>query len=344
MTDTLSPLRVVAFSGGKNVPSARFRIRQYLGDLSASGIEVDEYYPARGSAYPPVGMMQRPAWLASQLAQRIIQVHRARGHDLTVLQRQMVSTINTLESLSGRPRLFDVDDAVWLSARFGSVDRLVSGCDGVICGNEYLAEYFSRCNRSIHIVPTAVDARIWTPSTVGSQSTRRHIGWIGTRGNLKYLEQIENALTRVLDRVRDADILVVSDAPPRFSKIDPDRVLYRPWSEHREVEDIQSMYVGVMPLKDSPWTRGKCSFKMLQYMACGVPAVVSPVGMNVKVAQEGGGFLARNESEWIDHLTCLLRDDDRRQQSGEQARRAILDSYSTEIVAAQLATVFRCYV
>lgn len=337
-------LRVAAFSGGRSVPSARFRVRQYVQDLRTQQIEMDEYLPAVGDAYPPTGAAARLPWLASQLVQRLKQVRAARGHQLTVLQRQMVSTINTLEWLTGRPRLLDVDDAIWLSARFGSVRRLARRCDGIVCGNTWLADYFSRYHQRIHVVPTAVDTRLFRPAPVSLVAPRRFIGWIGTSGNLKYLREIEPVLMKVLARLEDVDLLVISDQAPLLQQLPLSRVVYRRWSENNEVSDIQAMSVGLMPLQDNEWARAKCSFKMLQYMACGVPAVVSPVGMNRQVAGYGGALLAKDEEEWVDALVSLLLDETLRQSLGSAARKVVEHHYATPVVAASLAAIYRQYV
>lgn len=337
-------ISVAAFSGGRFVPSARFRVRQYMSDLRLHQIEMDEYMPARGDAYPPTAVAARLPWLVSQLVQRLKQVHAARGYQLTVLQRQLVSTVNTFEGLTGRPRLLDVDDAIWQSARFGSVARLAGRCDGVVCGNSWLADYFSRHNKSIHVVPTAVDTRLFRPAPVASAPTRRFIGWMGTSGNLKYLHGIEPALLRVLAQWKDVDLLVVSDKAPAFRQLPASRVVYRPWSEESEVADIQAMSLGLMPLQDSEWARAKCSFKMLQYMACGVPAVVSPVGMNREVAAHGGALLAHGIDGWVDALASLLRDEPLRQSLGGAAREVVERYYATPVVAASLAEIYRQYV
>lgn len=337
-------IKVAAFSGGQSVPSARFRVRQYVKDLRTHQIDMDEYMPVVGDAYPPVGVAARLPWLTSQLAQRFKQVHAARGHQLTVLQRQMVSTVNTFEWLTKRPRLLDVDDAIWLSARFGSVPRLVRQCDGVVCGNSWLADYFSRFNERIHVVPTAVDTRLFRPARVPPGAARRFIGWIGTSGNLKYLQAIEPALLKVLAQLDDVDVLVISDKAPELHQLPASRVVYRSWSAKNEVADIQAMSVGLMPLQDSEWARAKCSFKMLQYMACGVPAVVSPVGMNSEVAALGGALLAQSFAGWVDALASLLRDETLRQSCGAVAREVIERHYATPVVAASLAGIYRQYV
>jgi glycosyltransferase involved in cell wall biosynthesis len=340
---TLRELRVAAFTGGKNVPSARFRVRQYADDLSAAGITLSEYFPASGDAYPPAGVARRIPWIVSQASQRLAQVAAARSSDVTMLQRQMISTVNSLERVTRGPRILDVDDAIWLSAKFRSVDRLASLCDGVICGNAWLGDYFAKHSRKIHLLPTAVDARFWRPALSKARSGRRFIGWIGTASNLPYLEAIEGALAIVLKALTDVDLLVVSNEAPTFANLPHHRVIYKPWSESTEIADIQSMSLGLMPLTDSLWARGKCSFKMLQYMACGVPAVVSPVGMNSEVAAMGGAVTAGSESEWVDALVALLSNERLHGALSVQARSTVVEHYSTELIATRLGDILRAY-
>jgi glycosyltransferase involved in cell wall biosynthesis len=315
-------------------------VRQYVNDLSREGITLREY-PVTGSAYPPREKTRRPYWFVRNLTSQIPGVIKSRDADLVILQRQFISTINTFERFTGKPRILDVDDAVWLTARFNSIDRLAGWCDGVVCGNQWLADHFSRFHREVTVVPTAVDTRIYTPRAKTNSDQSRLIGWIGTSGNLQFLQSIEPALTRVLLRFPDVQIHVVSDRPPVFQTIDMTRVIYEPWSAGREVEVLQHMYVGLMPLDDSDWSRGKCSFKMLQYMACGVPAVVSPVGMNQEVLPLGGAIAASSHDEWYAALVLLLSDPSVRYEMAAAGRRAVETHYSTELIAPRLAAIFR---
>jgi glycosyltransferase involved in cell wall biosynthesis len=342
MDSTLA--RVVAFTAGVDDPSSRFRIRQYQRDLEQCGIALEERFPAMGSAYPPPSRWARLPWLASQLAQRASQVWSSREFDLTVLQRQMVSTINTLERWTGRPRLLDVDDAIWLKARFRSADRLAARCDGVICGNDWLAEHFSSANAAVHIVPTAVDTRRWAPVARHEDAHAPVIGWMGTGGNLPFVYGIEDALREVLAAVPAARLLIVSDCRPQFVTLDPKRVTSRRWDPAREVTDMHDMTVGLMPLADTPWAQGKCSFKMLQYMACGIPAVVSPVGMNRQVAAKGGAITASTTQEWSNAIVSLCRDPGMARSLGAQGRAVVERDYATETIAKQLAGIYRRYV
>ena len=208
-------IRVAAFTGGQTVPSARFRVRQYLELLSGEAIIVREF-PARTSAYPPANKLSRPFWAASALLSRAIDLVDARHFDVTLLQREFLSTFMTLEGLTRSPRVLDVDDAIFLHRGGGFAQRLAEASDLVICGNEFLAESFSKWTSRIEIVPTAVDPTRYLPREVRDSATSDDIvlGWIGTSGNFRFLKTIESAIASVLADKPGVRLLVVADAAP----------------------------------------------------------------------------------------------------------------------------------
>ncbi|MFO7167559.1 MAG: glycosyltransferase, partial [Chloroflexota bacterium] len=168
------------------------------------------------------------------------------------------------------------------------------------------------------------------------------IGWTGISPNFSFLYAIEAPLERILRRLDDAELLVVADRPPEFRRIDPRRVRFIAWSPATEAEAVRQMDVGLMPLADSEWARGKCSFKMLQYMACGVPVVVSPVGMNADVLAMGEvGLVARDEQEWCEAIELLYADRPRGRAYGAQGRAIVERHFSRTVVATQLAGIFQ---
>lgn len=330
-------LRVAAFTAGERDPSARFRVRQYIGPLSNEAVELAEY-PASLGAYPPRNRAVRPFWAGATLAARLPGIAASWRHDVTLLQRQMLSTFVTLEPLTKRPRVLDVDDAIWLHRR-SSAQTLARACDRIVCGNAYLADTFGKWNRDVVIIPTAVDVDRFSP---GRAPDRPVIGWTGTSGNLRYVHGIEKALQAVLESVPDATLRIVCDAPPAFGGIPPSRIEYVRWSPDAEVDAIRGMSVGIMPLEDSEWARGKCSFKMLTYMACAVPVVVSPVGMNADVLRLGAaGLGARDVSDWVDALKEICSNSARASEMGAAGRQIVSDHYSTRAVVPQLARALR---
>jgi glycosyltransferase involved in cell wall biosynthesis len=335
---------VAALTPGRNVPSARFRVRALIPCLRERGVIVREFIPSV-DAYPPESKWQRPAWGVAALASRLPAVAATYRHDVTLLQRQLLSTLCTLEPATHAPRVLDVDDAIFLRRASKGVRRVVHSCELIICGNQYLADWFSRYHANIRVVPTAVDTHRFRPHQSASGEHRKDgavIGWIGTSSNLSYLHSIEPALAGILAGRPRARLRIVSDKRPRFHEIAEDRVEFRPWSADREVEDIQSMDIGIMPLSDGPWERGKCAFKLLQYLACGVPVVASPVGVNAEIlATANVGMAASGNSEWEDALTALVDDADLRLQLGEAGRRLTTKHYDVAPVADQVNNALR---
>jgi glycosyltransferase involved in cell wall biosynthesis len=149
-------------------------------------------------------------------------------------------------------------------------------------------------------------------------------------------------VTQVLKSHPHAVFRVVADRPPRFTMLSPDQVEFIRWRAENEVETIQSMTVGLMPLVDSAWTRGKCSFKLLQYMACGIPVVASPVGMNRQVLALGpAGLSALSDSDWIYALETLLEDESLRKAMGQVGRNIAVREFSVIALAPRFADLLR---
>ena len=334
-------LKVAALTGGRNVPSARFRVRQLIPALRESGVHVHEFIP-RVSKYPPAAKWLRPLWGGAALAARIPAVLATHWYDAVFLQRELVSTFLTLEPLTRHPRVLDVDDAIYLHRGGRFAERLARRCDLILCGNDYLGDVFSRWNKNVKVIPTAVDIRRYVPKKATGAEHLDVIGWIGTSANFKYLYEIETALAAVLKACPDVILRIIADDKPAFRSIQERRIDFIPWSPENEVKGIQGMSIGIMPLSNSAWTRGKCSFKMLQYMACGVPVVVSPVGMNSQVLSLGAvGLGASNQNEWIDALVGLLGDEKQRINMGINGRSIVKERFSIHVVAPSLAGCLR---
>ncbi len=333
-------LRVAAYTSGRNVSSARFRVRQYIPGLRDLGVEVRERW-ARLDNFPPENKALRPLWAIAAICERALSATGSLLSDITLLQREMLSTMVTAEPLTKGPRALDVDDAIWLYRGGSSARRLARLCDLVICGNGFLGENFKRWNPHIHILPTAVDTDRYRPADPLPISARRLIGWCGSASTLRYLAPLAPVFKVILERHRDVKLRVVADKPPALDGIPDDRLEFIPWSPEGEVGAIQEMSIGLMPLEDTLWTRGKCSFKLLTYMACGVPAVASPVGMNVEVLAAGGGLAARGCDEWIDSIDLLLNSESAARRLRRQGREAVERDYSLRTLTPRLARILR---
>ena len=337
--EKISQIRVAAYTGGRHVPGARYRLRQLVPALREFSVEVDEFAAPWGS-YPPRTQVLRPAWLVGTLLSRLPHLARGRRCDITFLQREFVSTLCTLEPLTRAPRLLDVDDAIWLSMGEGAAQRLSKLCDVVVCGNEFLADVFSRWNSRVEILPTAVDTERFHPIEEEQHCGALILGWSGTSGNLQYLHAIDRELAIVLARHPHARLQIICDRPPALQRVPADRVEWIRWTAADEPGLVRAWTAGLMPLQNGPWERGKCSFKMLTYMASGIPSVVSPVGMNRKVLTLGHlGFGASTGADWVDALECVLTRPAEAAALGREARRVAVAEFSLGVIAPRLASI-----
>lgn len=286
--------------------------------------------------------MLRPLWLLALLAEQAGNMVGLQEYDVVLLQREIVSKLITFERWTGPRTLVDVDDAIFLY-RAGYVARkLAEQAAVVVCGNAHLAGWFSQWNRRVRIIPTGVDTDRYRPVKRTAAGGEGIIGWIGTSSNLHELAAVEGSLALLLSRFPAARLRVISDRPPRLPRIKAEQLEYVPWSAEGEVRQLQAMDIGIMPLQESPWALGKCSFKMLQYMACGVPPVVSAVGMNVEIARMGDcALLVRNSDEWVEALAELLGDAERRRALGTRAREVAERSFSVKALAPRIAQAIR---
>ncbi|MFN2515431.1 MAG: glycosyltransferase family 4 protein [Pyrinomonadaceae bacterium] len=328
-------IKVTALTLGKNDPSSRFRVRQFIEPLNHLGIRVTEHYlplaPYKLARIVPTGIIARlPGVVAS------------RATDITWFRRELITGKATLERFVGGKRLFDVDDAIWLTGAPSFSERIVSHCDGVIAGNSFLAQHYEKIGARVWIVPTSIDTNVWLPQTIKRESKEWTIGWIGTWSNAKYLYSVEEPLADFLAEHSDVRLLIVCDRKPAFTRIPTNRWHFQRWSPDRETRLVQEMDVGLMPLDDTEWTRGKCGFKMLSYMAVGLPVVVSPVGANEEVLSHGEvGFAVRTASDWYEALQRLYQDREMATRMGKAGRTVVEDHYSVERNAKLLANIFQ---
>ena len=331
-------MKVAAYTGGPNLPSARLRIRQYIRHLLRYDVEVREYTLRFGKSQPKRRICRAP-WAVSTVIGRLTTMPLSHLADVTLFNRNAMPAFIPFEVLTKRPRVLDVDDAIWLSRGGHRCGPLAQACDVVICGNGFLADWFSQWNQNVCILPTAVDTDVLVPNT-RNEEVPPVIGWTGTGQNLRYLYDIEKALAITLERFERSRLLIISDTVPTLSCIPADRVQFVRWSPSREATALRLLSIGIMPLANGDWERGKCSLKMLNYMACGVPTVVSPVGMNGEVLRLGNvGFAASTTDEWVEALTYLLGHLDAAKQIGDNGRSIAVQYFSVRRLTSKLAAI-----
>lgn len=346
-------ITVAALTSGRDLPGTRFRVRQHIAPLSTHSIRVTEFCPAISKyallPYPLCSKYVPPLFfgtIAVKMLTRIPGLVGSRQRDVTWLERQLVPGFLTLEPFLKRPYVFDVDDSIWMARAFGhsSVAWTARNSATVVAGNNFLADWLSRYSGVVEIVPTAVDCQHYRQCMTGRDAPqdRFTIGWVGTQGNLRYLNLIAGPLKRFLDARKNTKLLIVTDARSLPRQLSFDRVELRRWSPEEELRAFRQMNVGVMPLSDDEWTRGKCSYKMLQYMAAGLPVIVSPVGMNRDVLNHGQlGIPASTEDDWYDAFSTLYGDRAAGERMGAVGRSVAERHFDLPVISERLASIFR---
>jgi glycosyltransferase involved in cell wall biosynthesis len=270
-----------------------------------------------------------------------------------VVQRQVdLAPSLSLERLAtaGRRLVYDVDDAVWLSGRqtvghsLGflrggprKVRWLAERADHVIAGNEVLAEHLGRYNERVTVVPSLVDTAAYAVRK-HEQGATVILGWIGSPTTAVYLQRLGPVLERfAAESSRPVRLVVVGGPAPRLARVE---VQERVWSVGAERDVLADMDIGLMPLDDTPWSRGKCAYKALQYMACGIPPLVDYVGISASVVGDAG-YVAANSAQWLEGLHTLAGDPSLRTRLGQVGRRRIETDFSFERWISTLATILR---
>jgi len=333
--------------------SSRYRFLQYIPYLESEGFRCvvsplfDDAYLA--NLYRLQKMKVVDLLMAFMRRLRVLfTVHR---FDLVVLEKEIIPYMPALleRLLSGIPYVVDYDDAIFhqYDCHTNPIVRRVLGqkiavvmrhAGLVVAGNNYLAEYAHRAGaKRVEIIPTVIDITRY-PQPPRKKNALFTIGWIGSPTTYQHVEGIMPALAKICAN-GDGKLLLIGAGERNISE---PWIELRPWSEASEVADMQACDVGIMPLPDIPWARGKCGFKLIQYMACGLPVIASPVGVNTEIVEPGkNGYLASNLEEWVNALTCLRNDKALGTRLGMSGRKKVETSYCLQIIAPRLVKLFR---
>lgn len=350
-------MKVVAFTKyDRLAASTRQRILQYIPHLTQAGIDV-EVHPLLGNSYVRslvTGQSYPKAAIARAYLHRMRDLLSGDRWDAIWVYAELFpylpATFEKIVFRRGRPVVYEFDDAFFhqyddSSSRLvrlglgGKLKPLLSRAHICICGNAYLRDYATRFNQNVIVIPTVVDADIFRPR--GMNVARPiTIGWIGSPSNWPYVRPLLSVIeavcreTGAIFSVVGAGLAANAD---RFTQMQT-----RPWREECEVVDLQEMDIGIMPLPDEDWARGKSGYKLVQYMACGLPVIASPVGANRDIVVDGSsGILASSLDEWRLALEELVNDADLRRRIGAEGRRRAVQAYSLAAHAPRLVEVFR---
>jgi glycosyltransferase involved in cell wall biosynthesis len=327
-------------------PGQRFRFEQYLPYLKEHGFHCDLSYLVTESddrvIYKPGHYWEKAMFLRRSIAKRRQDLDHIQAYDVVFIFREALMAGSTYFERSFKRSnaklVFDFDDSIWLdnvseaNRRFawlkgaGKTSRIIGLCDHILAGNRYLAEYAGQFNANVSVVPTTIDTNEYVP-TPRSANGPITIGWSGSITTIQHFRGALPALRMIKERFgARVDIEVIGDEGYREDSLG---VHGRPWRKDTEVADLSRFDIGIMPLPDDPWAKGKCGLKGLQYMGLGIPTIMSPVGVNTEIIQDGvNGFLAGDTQEWVDKLTRLIDDPELRRTMGTEARRTVEARYS----------------
>jgi glycosyltransferase involved in cell wall biosynthesis len=338
---------------GRRAATTRFRVLQYLPYLEQAGFSC-ELRPLLNDAYLQRTLEEgKSAWThaATGVARRLAALLSLHRYSLVVIHMEAIPffppIVERAVAAMGVPYVYDFDDASFhkydqhdsamvrvLSAKISVVIKHASL---VTAGNPYLAEYAKQFNSNVQIFPTIVDTDVFAPPAQKQPQSPVVIGWIGSPTTAPYVAELADIWQAVTADGGCVLRLVGSgDAIPPTNGIE-----VRPWAEDTEVSEIQQFDVGIMPLSEDPWARGKSGFKLIEYLACGLPAVASPVGVNADIVIDGhNGYLCRSWSEWIGRLRGLVEDSSAREAMGRRGRQLAIERWSLKQWGPRLAEAF----
>jgi len=337
-------------------PGQRFRMEQWEPLLKERGVTIDfqafENEQLHETLYKSGALSKKIDLIVRQFWQRTKTVRAAREYDAVYLFREAAHVGPAIFERWVRqqrvPMIFDFDDAIFVPyvspsngylsyLKFPSKTATICRLSAhIMAGNPYLADYARQYNEQVTIIPTTIDTEKYT-ITERRQNKVPVIGWSGSFSTVAHLDTIRKALVR-LSKTEQFKLRVIGT--PQY-QLDGVNVEAMAWCSETEVDDLRPIDIGIMPLPDDIWSRGKCGLKALQYMALGIPTVCSPVGVNADIIQHGeNGFLAATEDEWIDVLTRLLKSEELRRQIGARGRLTVERQYSARSQAPRVYEIF----
>lgn len=319
-------MKVIFLVQGMNVAASRYRVLQYLPFLHEEGIDTEVFeFPERMSGWSALWEFLKNG--------DIIFVQRKR------LPRSVLLSLKRLK----KKILYDFDDAVMFKnslsrnpyslRRTMSFKRMLHYTDLVIAGNDFLKQEAEKYHENVKVIPTPIDAERYQEKKV-CESDMVIMGWIGDHGSIHYMESYKDVWEAMGRKYKNVVLSIICDTFIETKDISLRKI---PWNYEREIEDLMSLDIGLMPLFDDLWSKGKCGFKIIQYLGVGVPAVCTPVGINRDVVENGvHGLWANTKAEWIEKLSTLVENASLRKKMGKEGRQRIMDQYTVQVCAPKL--------
>jgi glycosyltransferase involved in cell wall biosynthesis len=339
-------------------PSQRFRFEQYFKALDKAGFSYT-IKPFLSSEiweilYLPKRFLRKAFAIIGGLFSRLYLLLSVNKYDFIFIHREATPIGPPFfefiaSKILNKKIIYDFDDAIWIPnyseansffsflKGYSNVKHICKWAYKISCGNEYLCNYARKFNTNVVFNPTTIDTENYHNKIKDQYSERFVIGWTGSHSTIRYIEEIISVLSE-LEREFDFDFLVISDIKPNYNL---KSMKFLKWNKENEIIDLLKFNIGIMPLKDDKWANGKCGFKALQYMALGIPALVSPVGVNTKIVDDKlNGFVCSSREEWSTAIKSLIKEKSLLSNISKSTRTKIEEQYSVKSNTANFIQLF----
>lgn len=339
----------------RNGASSRVRFYNYIPFLEEKGIKckIIPFFSEKYLEKKYAGEKYNFVYLIFAYIKRIILLPIIRKYDLIWIEYELLPwfppVFEWILHLFNKPFVVDYDDAIFhkydMSDNYfirkllgKKIDKIMSFATSVVAGNNYIFDRASKNNpNNVFIIPTVIDIDKYKIQVYKKEQFV--IGWIGSPSTVTYLEQLSDVISELSKEI-NVKVIIIGVGK---SSIIGDFVEYLQWTEDTEIEKIQLFDIGIMPLTDDPWARGKCGYKLIQYMACGIPVIASPVGVNNNIVENGiNGFLVSTIEDWINAIKILYQNDnDVISRMGLAGRKKVEEQYCIQITVNKLFSIFQ---
>ena len=348
-------ITITSLTDHETTPSSRFRVRQLVPFLQAKGIEVFDlprkYSSQRAAQILPNKRIKRSfikfTYALLQEIGNVLQtgnrVRKASSSDYTLISREIIDNFSSFERCIKNKIIFDIDDAIFIGRPQGhrKTVTLLNRSPIVFAGNSYLSSWCKQFTENVHEVPTAVDLSKFKEKAKEPKH-KFTVGWQGTSTSFKYLKNIEDELKEFFLTHSNCELHVSSDRYPKELTELHEYIEFKKWNKEDEVSHIQEFDVGIMPMEQDEYSLGKCSYKMLLYLSCGVPACVTSWGMNKEILKKGKvGIGVERENKWNETLDYFYKNRFNLDEIFPDCRKVVKDFYSVESVVRKIENVLR---
>ena len=330
-------------------PSQRFRFEQFFNYLEQNGFQCELSYLLSekddGIFYSQGSYPEKFYILLKNFIKRLKDVVQASRYDIIFIQREAFFTRSIFfekcfRKVAGRI-IFDFDDAIWLhdisdaNKKLGwlknpkKTSKIIQLADMVFAGNQFLADYALQFNKNVVVIPTTIDTSYHKKTTSEKKDSRICVGWTGSHTTIKHFEYALPFLKKLKEKYSEKIYFkVIGDEDFVNDELEIKGIA---WKADTEIQEISEIDIGIMPLPNDDWAKGKCGLKGLQYMALEIPTVLSPVGVNKEIVEDGlNGFLASLTDEWVEKISRLINSKELREQIGKAGRKTVIEKYSFE--------------